>query len=1124
MNDSLHQLISDLDSVLGEGYTSPDIHFVSSLIESSARLVCQHFRLEIQDPQMVFCWAGGYLESAKVFNQHFLEWKSSPRKSLVEMLYFLRKFLLDLSSLPQQIGDRPRSLTTDFLTDIFSIKAVIREVKRDSLWVELLHPDSPCVVLEWDENQYPIRKNKPGFSLYLHGLNIHDGNLRAELIVLEPDHLLDVTTIAECNQDYTVSALLALKRRFEPMQNTSALMLGNFANFAVDRLFTHQGNAEDFDEVLQDHFQLSPFEYLTCPEFNQRQRLENFINEAKAQYQRLELIINEKFQIEGLDLEEISLEPSFFSPMFGLKGRLDILYSFKGKHYIIELKSGKPPYTPDPNAIKPSHLSQLYLYHLLLPVPEKQDPLKRIQERIEGFILYSKPQIYNLRKVNWDINEIKRIIRVRNEILLLEKSLSNDRTDECLDLFKQINKALVAPDLNPSFKGLIEQNFNEFQRPFRSSTNELAQRYVAAMSSYVALEHWLNLTGLHQAPRDGANLGLSGLWLRTREEKKQRFELLDHLQILENKIDTEERSITFLRQDTGQNFVALRPGDQVVVYPYEQDEDNAGRYAVHKANIIDISPKYIRLRFNFRQRNTRYFDKYSPFGHWTIEKDFPEIGFTAMYRSLYEFLQTPLDFQNLLLAQRPPKHQKLTPIFDPEDLDEHQKRILQKAVEAQEYFVLNGPPGTGKTSFIIKNLIRYYARQNKKILVLAYTNRAVDELCEAAHQAEVDFVRIGNELQCQNEWKKYLLNHQIEHLKKHRPNGKIKRNDLRDFLNTKRVYLSTLASVTSKNFLFQLIAFDLIIVDEASQILEPQIIGVLCRVPKFIMIGDHRQLPAISVQPMEKSAVKDRKLKNIGLENRALSLFERLFRTCQKKGWKHALDTLYYQGRMHREIARFPSQYFYQNKLKPAIENPNISPETHQILKRQSLDFDFYKQNSTPWQEKIASSRLVLIPHKYANPGDKHHPIEAQIILKILHHIEKNKDKITPHTVGVITPFRNQIALIQGKIETAGLKNPERITIDTVERYQGGQRDIILFSVSINSPSQIASLQSMDTDNRVDRKLNVALTRAREQIIILCNTEILSENPLYAQLIQHYTQHGVVIPAEEICPEISPKA
>ena len=114
------------------------------------------------------------------------------------------------------------------------------------------------------------------------------------------------------------------------------------------------------------------------------------------------------------------------------------------------------------------------------------------------------------------------------------------------------------------------------------------------------------------------------------------------------------------------------------------------------------------------------------------------------------------------------------------------------------------------------------------------------------------------------------------------------------------------------------------------------------------------------------------------------------------------------------------------------------------------------------------------------------------------------------HTVGVIVPYRNQIAMIRHEIAQLGIPRLMDITIDTIERYQGSQRDVIIYSFTISRPYQLDFLTSScftdDDGTVIDRRLNVALTRARKQLLMTGNAKILSKNEIFAQLIARYSK------------------
>ena len=144
-----------------------------------------------------------------------------------------------------------------------------------------------------------------------------------------------------------------------------------------------------------------------------------------------------------------------------------------------------------------------------------------------------------------------------------------------------------------------------------------------------------------------------------------------------------------------------------------------------------------------------------------------------------------------------------------------------------------------------------------------------------------------------------------------------------------------------------------------------------------------------------------------------------------------------------------------------------------------------------------------------ASLSDKVNSEEAHLVADLLQRIWRQYgEHFDIHrTVGVIVPYRNQIAMIRHEIELLGIPALLDISIDTVERYQGSQRDVIIYSLTIQHPYQLDFLTANcfeENGKVIDRKLNVAMTRARKQLLMTGNVEILSANPLFAELIRRY--------------------
>ena len=214
---------------------------------------------------------------------------------------------------------------------------------------------------------------------------------------------------------------------------------------------------------------------------------------------------------------------------------------------------------------------------------------------------------------------------------------------------------------------------------------------------------------------------------------------------------------------------------------------------------------------------------------------------------------------------------------------------------------------------------------------------------------------------------------------------------------------------------------------------------------------------------------------------------------------------------MHPDIAQFPNELFYhRERLEPV-------PLEHQL--DASLHYDLPSADDV--DELLKQQRVIFIDsggngangahgtHETHGLSDKVNEVEARIVADLLRRIYRfYGDRFNPEkTVGVIVPYRNQIAMIRKEVDRLGVEGVEQVSIDTVERYQGSQRDVIIYSFTVQHRYQLDFLTSncFEEDGHVvDRKLNVAITRAREQMIITGNPHILSANPLFKALIEEY--------------------
>jgi DNA replication ATP-dependent helicase Dna2 len=361
--------------------------------------------------------------------------------------------------------------------------------------------------------------------------------------------------------------------------------------------------------------------------------------------------------------------------------------------------------------------------------------------------------------------------------------------------------------------------------------------------------------------------------------------------------------------------------------------------------------------------------------------------------------------------------------------------------------LIQGPPGTGKTSVILSNLISYYSENEKNIYLIAYTNRAIENISLVLQKLGLNYLRLGTKESTDDE---NLLANLISN-KSHQ--------EVYKYINECKIVLGTLSSIVSNQEIFSLVQPEICLVDEAAQILEAHLIGVVSKFEKFILIGDEKQLPAITIQDEKFYKVED--LNQIELNALNQSLFERLLRLNKKAG-NEAYGLLQKQGRMCDNIMKLASELFYQNKLlafkKTEIKLP--LPFTKNVLFIDSKQEKNFKQNHTELE------------------------IVSSIIDKLLELGYSEED------IGIISPFRLQCSNIRNSLLAKGIN----CDVDTVERFQGSERKVIIYSFAINRIGDLKNIISpVEIDKQIiDRKLNVAITRAKELLVIIGNIDILS--------------------------------
>lgn len=903
-------------------------------------------------------------------------------------------------------------------------------------------------------------------------------------IILEPDYLIDISSLARCVQPYGAPALGYVINMFEKNSDSAARLLGEAANMFLDDCVNESADKPaTYAESMKKFFREYPLQLSACNEIDN-----NFFALSRQQFNNIQIKIGASgiLDIDNLQRnDKAHLEPSFFCEPLGLQGRIDLLQS--NCSHLVELKSGKADEFR--GGAKAEHRIQMSLYKEMLCYS-----LQIPRETIRPYLFYSRyPRFYREES---SPAEISRVLMLRNKIVALLMEMSKDGLRTTL-----LNT--TADDLNEHgdngrlWCNYLRPRIEEVLAPMRNADKQL-QDYFFGNIAFVAREMQLAKVGNGDYERGRS---FADIWNAPLETKIENGNILTDLKIKE--FDNEEGiteitlGIPQYREDFFPNF---RDGDTVFIYRRDSEHHTAVNRQVTRGTLKSITPNEIVLHLRHKQRNHRLYPRDS---RYAMEHDHLDSTFRAAFRDLFSLLTAPEERIDMLLARTTPRidnGRTLKGRYTNEYID----RIVLQAKQAEELFMLVGPPGTGKTSQALKSMVQeFHDHDGNNILLASYTNRAVDEICEALESLpqKPPYIRIGSEQSCAEEHRPHLLKNMIAHCSN--------REQIRTTMQQCRIVVGTVASLTGRKELFALKRFDVAIIDEATQILESQLAGLLAAttphgetaIKKFILIGDPNQLPAVVAQNPATTKVKSKLLNAIGITDYGTSLFERLYNHYQKHPIEGITATLYKQGRMHPSINRYANKFFYGGILEPI-------PLSHQ---QEELEYPIY-ENSDSRQSLIATKRAAFIDtaDETENSNPKINRLEAREIALFVEAYYRvrtaNGHACNPsREVGVIVPFRSQIAMVTKEIALLNIPDSRDIVIDTVERFQGSQREVILFGTTINNPSQIDILSApIVTTNgtAIDRKLNVAITRARKQMFIFGNKEVLSLSPLYKALIE----------------------
>ena len=442
-------------------------------------------------------------------------------------------------------------------------------------------------------------------------------------------------------------------------------------------------------------------------------------------------------------------------------------------------------------------------------------------------------------------------------------------------------------------------------------------------------------------------------------------------------------------------------------------------------------------------------------------------------------------------------------------LNRTQEDAVNKVLRAKDVAIVHGPPGTGKTTTLVEAIYETLRRENQ-VLVCAQSNMAVDWISEKLIDRGINVLRIGNPTRVNDKMLSFTYERRFEahpdytllwsirkairDLRSHRKRGderfhqklerlKERATELEVRINAQlfgeaRVIASTL--VGSSNRLLEGQKFGTLFIDEAAQALEAACWIPIRRVSRVIFAGDHCQLPP---------TIKSFAALKAGLGK---TLMERIV-----ENHPETVTLLKMQYRMNEEIMRFSSDWFYGNQVESAPE----------VKYRSILDLDIpmtWIDTSEFMNEELRTKNSQLFKEEFVGESfGRINKAEAELTLLALEQYFKKigKTRILDERldVGVISPYRAQVQYLRRLFKKREFFKPYRhlISVNTVDGFQGQERDIILISlVRANDEGQIGFLRDL-------RRMNVAITRARMKLMILGDASTMTRHPFYKKLYEY---------------------
>uniref|UniRef100_A0A0L0NUN0 DNA replication ATP-dependent helicase/nuclease DNA2 n=1 Tax=Candidozyma auris TaxID=498019 RepID=A0A0L0NUN0_CANAR len=905
------------------------------------------------------------------------------------------------------------------------------------------------------------------------------------LLIWNPDVLVSSTVVAD--QLFCPRKTVIMRRYNFPGEPSIPLIVGTTVHEIFQTCFVSEKFDNDYLEMLLENtISTRKAEIFSLGDI--AEEVENKVREHlpfikhwfETFYRKVPSTIptnqrNQKINFsvaDGLDLEE-----SIWSPMFGIKGNVDVTLRaiFRTEHTSSEVLLPMEIKTSRPFL---SHQAQAALYSLLFK--------DRYNVDISSFLLVYTLEEGLTRKYDISVADLKSLVHLRNQISLFLKSGQNDLPD----LMRQqkcdrcsIQEACMTMNYMVEGGTADESGLNDGVYEDITMHLENKPHYATYFKYWDELltreEHFMT-----KFNRD--------LWVYTSKEREaEQGNAIASLVISTCKeADDGLFYYTFVRKPgatyTSMQITQIARFDRVVI------SDDDGHFALCQGSVYDIRPdaitvgtrrriipttlktdKFHRAKVLKKSQSTSQSQGSQVI--FRIDKDEMFYGMGVARFNLLNLFSKSGDSKrrSLIVDSNPPQFLECAerPDFNGISINPDQENAIMKVLQSKDYSLILGMPGTGKTT-VIAYLIKILVGQNKTVLLSSYTNSAVDNILLKLKDLDIKFARFGNPSRMHHEIRKFVPGSAECPLETYQ--------DFERLYKAPAVFAATALGIRDLAFNIR-DQFDYCIIDESSQVSMPLSLGPLALCDKFVLVGDHYQLPPLVKHP-------DPEVKR--------GLSRSLFQILAEKHPESVCE-LTYQYRMCEEIMFLSNSLVYGGRLKCGSETV-----ANQTLKIPRIDELLKVVRNTKceehWLHRIfeEKTRCLFLNHDASGEFEM---VTGESVTNLLE-VELIKDTVEglcacgvdENDIGIMTLYRSQLRLLNH-----AFKHRPALEILTADRFQGRDKQCIIISLVRSNKDRKAGELVKDL-----RRINVALTRARSKLLIFGSLSTLSNTSAIKDFIK----------------------